>query len=84
MQETNKIIELREVSVTYPTGAEALKQVDISVEKGEFLFVVGSSGSGKATFFKALLGGVETSSGGICVGGSHLGKDRRGEMAIWP
>ena len=33
MQETNKIIELREVSVTYPTGAEALKQVDISVEK---------------------------------------------------
>ena len=56
MQKTNKMIELREVSVTYPAGTEALKQVDISVEKGEFLFVVGSSGSGKSTLIKTLLG----------------------------
>ncbi len=83
MQETNKIIELREVSVTYPTGAEALKQVDISVEKGEFLFVVGSSGSGKSTFIKALLGEVKTSSGGICVAGSNLRKVRRRELPFY-
>ena len=33
MQERNRMIELREVSVTYPTGTEALKSVDISVDK---------------------------------------------------
>ncbi len=83
MQERNKMIELREVSVTYPTGTKALKEVDISVEKGEFLFVVGSSGSGKSTFIKTLLGEVKASSGGIRVAGADLGKVRRRELPFY-
>lgn len=83
MQKTNKMIELREVSVTYPAGTEALKQVDISVEKGEFLFVVGSSGSGKSTLIKTLLGEVKTSSGGICVAGANLRKVKRRELPFY-
>ena len=83
MQERNRMIELREVSVTYPTGTEALKNVDISVDKGEFLFVVGSSGSGKSTFIKTLLGEVKISSGGLRVAGQNLRKMKRRELPFF-
>lgn len=83
MQERNRMIELREVSVTYPTGTEALKNVDISVDKGEFLFVVGSSGSGKSTFIKTLLGEVKISSGGLRVAGQNLRKIKRRELPFF-
>ena len=43
------MIELENVSMTYPGGIEALKNVNINIEKGEFVFIVGSSGSGKTT-----------------------------------
>ena len=49
------MIELENVSMTYPGGIEALKNVNINIEKGEFVFIVGSSGSGKTTLFKLLL-----------------------------
>ena len=83
MQERNRMIELREVSVTYPTGTEALKSVDISVDKGEFLFVVGSSGSGKSTFIKTLLGEVKISSGRLRVAGQDLRKIKRRELPFF-
>ena len=83
MQVTNQMIELREVSVAYPAGTEALKQVDISVEKGEFLFVVGSSGSGKSTLIKTLLGEVKTSSGAIRVAGANLRKVKGRELPFY-
>ena len=41
------IIEFRGVSKTYPGGTHALEDVNIKINKGEFVFVVGSSGAGK-------------------------------------
>lgn len=83
MVESSRIIELREISVEYTKGIEALSNIDICVDKGEFLFVVGSSGSGKSTFIKTLLGEVKPSSGGIRVAGRNLRDIKRRELPYY-
>ena len=63
------MIELENVTMTYPGGMTALKNVNINIEKGEFVFIVGSSGSGKTTLIKLLLKELDPTSGSIRVAG---------------
>ncbi|MCI8563610.1 MAG: cell division ATP-binding protein FtsE [Lachnospiraceae bacterium] len=77
------MIQMEHVRVAYPSGMEALKSVNISVEKGEFLFVVGSSGSGKSTLIKTLLGEVGVSSGQILVAGRELSRLKKKELPYY-
>jgi cell division transport system ATP-binding protein len=63
------MIELENVTMTYPGGMTALKDVNINIEKGEFVFIVGSSGSGKTTLIKLLLKELDPTSGDIRVAG---------------
>lgn len=63
------MIELEHVTMTYPGGMTALKDVNINIEKGEFVFIVGSSGSGKTTLIKLLLKEIEPTEGKINVAG---------------
>lgn len=68
------MIELREVTKEYSKGIAALNGVSLKIEQGEFVFVVGDSGSGKSTFIRLLMKELEPTSGEIEVMGQVLGK----------
>ncbi len=70
------MIELQNVTVRYPNGAEALRGISVSVDPGEFLFVVGPNGSGKSTFLKLLYREQRPSSGTVYVAGRNVDRIR--------
>lgn len=74
------MIELENVTMTYPGGMTALKDVNINIEKGEFVFIVGSSGSGKTTLIKLLLRELDATKGSISVAGYNYNKIKRRDI----
>lgn len=74
------MIEFRNVSKVYNKNVKALTDVDIKIDKGEFIFLVGPSGAGKSTFIKMLLKEVEPSTGDIFMGGEDLSKIKRRQI----
>lgn len=74
------MIALRGVSKQYAAGMLALDHVDIEIQKGEFVFVVGQSGAGKSTLIKLLYKEENPSSGQVIVGGKDLTRMKRREV----
>ena len=70
------IISMTNVTKSYATGAPALNGIDLHIKPGEFVFIVGDSGSGKSTMIKLLLREHVPTSGEISVMGSDLLKIR--------
>ncbi len=74
------MIILEDVSKTYSTGSPALNNVSIHIEPGEFVFIVGDSGSGKSTMIKLLLKELSPTSGRIIVNNTDLGRLRHRQI----
>jgi len=64
-----KMIEFKNVSKVYDTGTEAVHNANFKIDKGEFVFLVGSSGSGKSTLIKLILKEEEPTRGNIIING---------------
>ena len=68
------MIRLEHVSKTYEAKVAAITDVSLHIRPGEFVFIVGASGSGKSTIIKLLLKELKPTHGRIVVDGKDLGK----------
>jgi cell division transport system ATP-binding protein len=74
------MISFSHVYKTYPGPVHALRDVTITIQKGEFLFLTGPSGAGKTTLFRMLSAFDKPSSGLVNVAGQDLGEMTAGEV----
>ena len=74
------LIRMRNVNKTYKTGVTAIYDLNLDIKKGEFVFIIGSTGCGKITLIKMLYLEEKADSGKIIVGGIDVNKLRNSRV----
>ena len=74
------LIRIRDARKTYKNGVTAIQDLNLDIKKGEFVFVIGSTGCGKSTLIKMLYREEKPTSGKIIVGGIDVGKIRNSKV----
>jgi len=74
------MIELRDITKIYENGAPGLRDVSLKIDSGEFVFIVGSSGSGKTSFVRLLLKEIDPTRGKILIDSKDVSKINRRDM----
>jgi len=78
-----EMFEFSKVSKTYPGPVNALKNIDLKIDKGEFAFLTGPSGAGKTTLFKMISAYDVATSGGVNVAGYDLSEIKTGQIPFF-
>ena len=68
------LLVLNDVTKRYPNGREALKEVDLVIPEGDFVFLVGPSGAGKSTLMKLIIRDELATSGEVVLDGEDLAR----------
>ena len=76
------MVTFENVTKIYEPDVAALQDVSFGIEKGEFVFIVGASGSGKSTVIRLVLKEIEPTRGKIVVGGRDLGRLKRNKVPL--
>jgi phosphonate transport system ATP-binding protein len=66
------MIIFKNVSVVYPNGFKALKNINLKIDEGEFVIIIGPSGAGKSTLIRTINGFVKISDGELIVNGKNI------------
>ncbi len=85
-KQNQTLIEIKNLVKVYKTPAgdfTAVKDIDVEVQKGEFVAIIGKSGSGKSTFINMITGIDRPTSGEIMIGGAPLHSFDEAQMAAW-
>lgn len=77
------MIDLQDVSKQYKNGVHAIRSMTLHIEEGEFVYVIGPTGSGKSTLIKLLDGEEIPDSGTVNVAGINVGKLRFGKVPYY-
>ncbi|MDQ5981584.1 MAG: cell division transport system ATP-binding protein [Patescibacteria group bacterium] len=77
---SDKIIEFKNVTKVYDDGTMGLDNVDLSIDKGEFIFLIGASGAGKTTLMEHIVREEIPTSGNITIDGIDLGSIKKKEI----
>lgn len=75
-----EFIKFKNVEKTYKNGVNALYNIDLDIKKGEFVFVIGATASGKSTLIKMLYRQEKPSYGEIYVGGINVAKIKNNKV----
>jgi ABC-2 type transport system ATP-binding protein len=76
------IISVKNLSKTYATGFQALKTIDLDIEKGEIFALLGPNGAGKTTLISIICGIVTPTSGSVTVDGHDIIRDYRAARSM--
>lgn len=74
---SSPVVTIKDLCKTYAGGFEALKNVNLDIDKGEILALLGPNGAGKTTLISAICGIVRPSAGKVSIGGYDIVKDFR-------
>ena len=76
------MIEIQQVDVVYPNGVKALNEICLSIDRGEFVFMVGASGAGKSTLVKLLCREFLPTGGTLKLFGRDINRLKRREIPL--